>query len=206
MYVGIGSMPSRFLDRVREYVSSEKVFIYPEFFDSKNELLSGVSVASYVMRILENRDRIVFAVFPDYHSRDRWGLCNLDVLWIYPLHRRQELQCLPPCIEFIGIPCDRESRNYDIWEIYDVVKQLGYRLWLLGLRPSAVKLLRYYRFDGVDITTLSIPKWQFSDNRNPRAAEMFAFFAESLAEGRLLDKYSLYKQFENGVRRNGAVL
>jgi len=198
MIIGIANIPSWILNRLRELVSSENVYIYPEFFDSKVELLESLSVVHYVMKILRNKDRIIIAVFPDYQREDKWGLCNLDVLWIYPLHRKEELQRLPPCIDFVGIPSDRESRNYDIWEIYDVVKQLGYRLWLLGLRPSAVKLLRYYRFDGVDVTTLSIPKWQFKDNRNPRAAEMFAAFVDALAKGRVLDRYDLLKMFNNG--------
>ena len=195
MIVGIANIPSWLLDEVRK-LSSDRVFVYPEFFDAKQQLVNGNSVVKYVSKVVQYRDRIIIAVFPDYQSEDRWGLCSLDIVWIYPLHRKEELYRLPRCIDFVGIPSDAESRNYRLYEIYDEMRSLGYRLWLLGLRPSVAKLLRYYRFDGVDVTTLSIPKWQFSDNRQPYAAKAFRIFVEELSNGRVLDKYELLKRVQ----------
>ena len=196
MIVGVADIPSWLRDSLRD-IESDKVYIYPEFFDAKRELLNGLSVARYISRIVQCRQRIIVAVWPDYRTVDRWGLCNLDIVWIYPLHQWQELYLLPRCIDFVGIPSDAGSRNYRLYEIYDEVRSLGYRLWLLGLRPSAAKLLRYYRFDGVDVTTLSIPKWQFSDNKKPEAARAFRIFVEELAENNVvLDKYELLKRVQ----------
>ena len=196
MIVGIANIPSWLLDEVRN-IGSDRVFVYPEFFDAKQQLVNGIGVARYVTKVIQYRQRIIVAVWPDYQTVDRWGLCSLDVVWIYPLHRWQELYLLPQCIDFVGIPSDADSRNYRLYEIYDEIRSLGYRLWLLGLRPSAAKLLRYYRFDGVDVTTLSIPKWQFSDNKKPVAARAFRIFVEELAENNVvLDKYELLKRVQ----------
>jgi len=188
--VGVARVPSFLLDAARE-VESSYVYVYPEFFDAKRELMSGRAIINYISRIMQNRDRIVIAVYPDYQLEDKWSLCSLDIIWIYPLHRRDELYRLPRCIDIVGIPSDRESRDYALFEIYDDIKALGYRLWLLGLRPSAVKLLRIYDFVGTDITTLSVPKWQYADNRQPYARDAFKLFVKYLTKGVVLHKYQL---------------
>ena len=188
--VGVARVPSFLLDAARE-VESSYVYVYPEFFDAKRELMSGRAIINYISRVIQERDRIIIAVYPDYQLEDKWYLCGLDVVWIYPLHRKEELYRLPQCIDIVGIPSDQESRNYTLFEIYDEVRSLGYRLWLLGLRPSAVKLLRLYNFVGTDVTTLSIPKWQYIDNKQPYAKDAFKLFIRYLVRGVVLNKYQL---------------
>lgn len=190
--MGFGYAPRFFIERLRSYVAHPMVLIYPEFFDDKNALLRSDRV-SYVLRLLENRDRVVVALWPDYMAEDRFGLCSYDVLWVYPLHSLREVDRLPQCIEFLGFASERSLRDYTLAQFLDVAKQLGYRTWFLGASSRELRLALVCGFDGVDVTTLSIPGWRYSDSRRPDAPALVALFLENLAERRLLTRAQLYR-------------
>jgi len=195
MIVGVGSAPPRLLEELRKYVKHPRVFIWPEFFDSKRELIEK-RYARYVEKVLAYRHGIVIALWPDYLYEDKFGLCSYDILWIFPLHSLSELDKLRArCIAFLGYPSQREAtisgqrvvlRDYDIRSFLDAAEQLGYSTWYLGANSREIYEAVAHRFDGVDVTTLSIPGWGYRHNLGPGAAAVIARWLEALAEGRIL--------------------
>lgn len=192
MIVGFGRAPSFFLDKLRSYVAHPRVFIYPEFFDDKNALLRG-DRASYVLRLLEHRARIIVALWPDYMVDDRFGLCSYRIIWIYPLHSKSEIDRVPHCIDYIGYVPDTKLRDYTLTWFLNTTRELGYKTWFLGASSREIRLALWCSFDGVDVGTLSVPKLRFRDLQRPDAPKVIAIFLENLAEGRIVTPSQLYR-------------
>ena len=195
--VGFGSAPRRLLEELRRYVDHPNIYIFPEFFDDKKSLIQR-RYAKYVENVYKNRDRIIIALWPDYLYDDRFNLCDLPIIWIFPLHSMKELeQGLPWCIEFVGYATQESLRDYTIYEYLDAVKMYGYRKWMLGANSREIYDCIRYNFDGVDITTLTIPSITFSDLKNwDVVVKIIKIFLENLVEGRVLRK----KQILNMLR------
>jgi len=187
MIVGVGRAPKRLLEELRKLIDDPRIFIFPEFFDDKRYLLSSRRdrVLRYVERVARYRSSVVFAIYPDYCNRLSL-LCDLfsDILWIYPLHSLKEVEDgLPWCIDWLGYASDPRYRNYSLQQFLDIAKRYGFRTWFLGANAREVPIAINNGFDGVDVTTLSVPKVMFRDIKHPSFPNRFALFLKRIASG-----------------------
>ncbi len=170
--VGIGNMPEHFLRKVRYWrkrlvpITMNYVYVYPEFFDDKKLLLSGkwIEYRTKLINIYNDVEKSVWiAVYPDHQCR--WLNFPSDIQYVYPIH---DLENDWKCLEiinkhttgwnFAGYP----SGEYNIRLFLEKAKELGYGyydLWYMGLKPKHIKYMNY--FYGVDLTTMSIPGYNF---------------------------------------------
>jgi len=155
MIVGVGKIPPPLIDNLRRLIDHPNIFIYPEFFDAKKELIQR-NYVKYVQRFLENHRSVIIALYPDYLYDDRYGLCSFNVIWIFPLHKLSELdKIMVPCIEVIGFCGDEKLRDYSYTEFVDRVSELGYRMWMLGATRKQIQIASTLGFWGLDVTTWS---------------------------------------------------
>ena len=183
MIVGVGMIPVRWLvDEVRRLVDDPDVYIYPEFFDAKKDLVEGRR-NSYIEKVFRMRRYIVIALYPDYFYSE-W-LCRRidDVFWIFPLHSLKELRKMPRCIDFIGYPSAKELRDYSLRQFFAAVKTYlkDYALWYLGASKRELSEAINNEFDGVDVTTLSVPRHGYQHIKRREFAKTFAEFLKKLS-------------------------
>ncbi len=188
MIVGVGRAPAKLLEELRKLVDDPRVFIFPEFFDDKRSLLSSRRdrVLRYVETVARYRGRIVFAIYPDYRNRDSL-LCDLfsDIVWIYPVHSLREIENgLPWCVEWIGYASDPRYRDYTLGQFLDYAKAYGYAKWFLGANAREVSIAINNGFEGMDVTTLSMPKVMFRDIKRPEFPSRFASWLKRIASGK----------------------
>ena len=182
--VAYGSAPKRLLLELREYKYDENVLLFPEFFDSKRNLISR-NYRAYFKKVREWERNIIVALWPDYFYA-AWPCKYKDIMWVFPLHTKDELTKLPPCITFIGYASSPELRDYDLrWFVENVPRPW----WYLGASSKEVYEAVRYRFDGVDVHSLSIPGWGFRDSIHN--AEKIALWLQQLARGRVLKRNDL---------------
>ncbi|RLG82984.1 MAG: hypothetical protein DRO39_08920, partial [Thermoprotei archaeon] len=105
MIVGVGMVPSKLLEQLRRLVDDPRILLYPEFFDDKKSLLQLKRV-KYIEKLLAVKNRVVVALWPDYLYDDPYGLCSLDVIWVFPIHSIEEFERLPRCIDVVGYTGD----------------------------------------------------------------------------------------------------
>ena len=186
MIIGFGSAPRKVLEQLRSKPLPPNVLVYPEFFDSKSDLINR-RYEAYVRKVREWRANIIVAVWPDYVYSDY--LCKYDdIMWIFPLHSLSELSRLPPCITFVGYASAPNLRDYTIREF---MAKAPRPWWYLGANSTEIYEALRYRFDGVDVTTLSIPGWCYRDNI--RNGHLVVEWLTQLAKGRILKAKQLTK-------------
>lgn len=183
MIVGVGRLPGFLLDELRGLVDDPRVLIYPEFFDDKKALVNR-RYARYVERLLEERRRVVVALWPDYLYEDRYGLCSLDVVWVFPIHSLEEFGRLPRCIDVVGYAADPRYRDYALTSFVGYAKQLGYDMWWLGASRREIGVATTLGFWGLDVNTGSTGL-SFREIRSPRFPMAFASFLKRVANNEL---------------------
>ena len=195
MIVGFGSAPPQLLERLRLYVDDPRVLIYPEFFDAKRELIEK-RYARYVEKVLAYRHRIVIALWPDYCHAEcaaRFGLHSMtDIVWVFPLHHMWEINFVLGFMDrvfdtfFVGYASQQSLRDYTIHQFIDACRAHGLPMWYLGANSREIYEAVLNRFDGVDVTTLSIPGWSYRDNLRPEAPKVISEWLRALANGVVL--------------------
>jgi hypothetical protein len=130
--------------------------IYPEFFDEK-DLLIARRWSAYLRRLRRYADEVKVAVWPDYCYDERLK-AHFSVEWVFPLHRRSELDFALKAADYIGFPND--LRDYGLVWFFEQRRIYGFKTWLLGLKPRFIRMLHV--FDACDLTTMSLPGYCFS--------------------------------------------
>ena len=181
MIVGVGMLgrARHLLDRLRGLVDHPNIYIFPEFFDSKKELIER-RYATYVQRLLRYRDRVVIALWPDYLYVDRFSLCKMDIVWVFPIHYLSEFEKLPRCIEVVGYAADPKYREYRLEQFIDVARERGFAMWWLGASKREIGIATALGFWGLDVNTGStgLP---FRAIRSPEFPRLFADFLYRVA-------------------------
>ncbi len=194
MIVGFGRAPLRLVEELRKYADDPRILLWPEFFDAKQQLINR-NYAAYIRQLLMFRNSIVIALWPDWYYR--LDLARyLDIAWIFPMHSLNEIDFVLRLDDhvrllFLGYPSARELRDYSLETFLDVARELGLPTWYLGASSREVREAVAHGFDGVDVTTLSIPGWGFRDNRRVDSAALIATWLKSLADGKVLEKHRL---------------
>ena len=107
----------------------------------------------YFQKLLKRyKDKIQFAVAPDYDYELMERLKRLypHITWIFPLHKKEELEIAKKLgFEWIGMPHREHFRDYSI--SWFVKNTYGFKRWYLGFwlesRPEVL-----LNFDGFDTT------------------------------------------------------
>ena len=185
MIIAYSNGPKRLLLRLREYIYPENVLIYPEFFDSKRALITR-NYSAYFRKIKEWRSVIIVALWPDYFYAS-WPCRYDDIMWIFPLHHKKELERVPNCITFIGYASQPSLRDYSLEWFMDYVPRPW---WYLGANSRELYEAFKYNFDGMDVHSLSIPRWGYTNSIEN--ADKIAKWLIELAQGRILTKNDLF--------------
>ncbi len=153
--IAFGENPSHILSLLRSMIDDVRILVYPEFFDSKRLLLNR-NYRAYICRLIEQRDRIIVAVWPDYyHSLLPRALEH--IVFVYPLHSIRELDFVLKVSDhfdiMLGFPNKPELRDYTLESFLDAARTYGFRTWLLGLKRRFTKHL--HNFYGTDVTPSS---------------------------------------------------
>ncbi len=185
MIVAYSNGPKRLLLRLREHEYPPNILIYPEFFDDKRSLIKR-NYSNYFRKIKRWERNIIVALWPDYYYAS-WPCKWSDIMWIFPLHSKDELERIPHCITFIGYASQPSLRDYSLEWFMDNVPRPW---WYLGANSREIYEAIRYRFDGMDVHSLSIPGWGFTDSI--RNADKIAMWLTALANGRILTKNDLF--------------
>lgn len=183
MIVGVGRVPQRLLEELRALVDHPSVFIYPEFFDDKRSLLAKRH-ALYVERLLRYRGRVVIAVWPDYLYEDRYGLCRLDVVWVFPIHSLGEFGKVPSCVDVVALAPEKGDRDYTVAQFVERARELGYAMWWFGARRREIGIAASLGFWGLDVNTGSTGL-SYREIRSPWFPAYFARFLKRVADGEM---------------------
>ena len=167
MIVGLGREHSVVRRAFSElFVSDPNVYMYPEFFDDKRRLLRR-DYRGYLKSLFNHSDRVFIALYPDYMYEGWRPLTSLSCVFIYPLHRKEEVDFvlkLDSHLELVlGYASDPRHRDYSLSWFLDVARRYGFKTWYLGLESSNIKYL--HAFWGVDVTPMSAPGFKFKDYR-----------------------------------------
>jgi len=152
MIVGVGRAPRKLLEELRKLIDDPRIFIFPEFFDDKKSLVQRRYV-KYVESVYRLRDRVVIAPWPDYLYDDRFKLCDLDVIWVFPLHSLSELDRVPSCVDVVGFCGDPNYRDYNVRQFVSAAKAYGYKMWFLGASRREIAIATSLGFWGLDVNT-----------------------------------------------------
>jgi len=159
MLVAAGDGFSRWLGVMRKLKGEGLVdLVYPEFFDDKDLLVSRRWVA-YLHRLRRREDEAKVAVWPDYCYDERLKT-RFSVEWVFPLHRRSELDFALKVANYIGFPNRDDLRDYPLAWFVAQKRVYGFKAWLLGLKPRYLSSLPV--FDACDVTTVSLPGYRYS--------------------------------------------
>jgi hypothetical protein len=159
MLIAVGDGHPRWLEVARLLRQRGLVdLVYPEFFDDKDSLI-GRRWNTYLRKLRRCADAVKVAVWPDYcydpRLRDRF-----NVEWVFPLHRRSELDFALKVADYIGFPNRDDLRGYSLGWFTEQKRAHGFKVWLLGLKPRFLHAL--HAFDACDITTMSVPSYRYS--------------------------------------------
>ena len=182
--VGYGSGPMRLINVLRErLIYNNKVYVYPEFFDSKRDLLNR-NYMGYVKKLWIHRNDIIIALYPDYINK----ILNVprNILYVYPIHSldkdsefyeqlKQYYNVIP------GYPRMEKLRDYGLHDFCSIFNCS--ESWYLGAISTTISEAIEW-FWGVDITGLTIPGWGFRNNI--QQPEAIALFIEKLTQGKIL--------------------
>ena len=181
MIVGVGMVPSKLLEQLRRLVDDPRILLYPEFFDDKKSLLQLKRV-KYIEKLLAVKNRVVVALWPDYLYDDPYGLCSLDVIWVFPIHSIEEFERLPRCIDVVGYTGDTSLAMF-----VRFAKELGLDMWWLGACKKEIVMATGLGFWGVDVNTGStgLPYKVIGSKDFPK---IFADFLKRVANEELRDR------------------
>jgi hypothetical protein len=175
MLVAAGDGYSRWLNIMRLLQQKGLVdLVYPEFFDDKDSLIAK-RWSTYIRRLRRYADEVKVAVWPDYCYDERLK-AHFSVEWVFPLHRRSELDFALKVADYVGFPNRDDLRDYSIAWFVEQKRVYGFKAWLLGLKPRYLKVYVLQHFDACDITGMSLPGYHFSkwsDVNNPEVWESF---------------------------------
>jgi len=183
MIVGVGRIPQKLLEELRKLIDDSNIYLYPEFFDDKRCLVNKRYI-KYIERLLEERKRVIVALWPDYLYDDVYGLCSYSVVWIFPLHSLSEADRLPHCIDVLGIPGTASLRDYSLPSFVKLARELGLDMWWLGANRREIPIAIELGFWGLDVNTGStgLP---YARIRDPSFARYFASFLKRVANNEL---------------------
>lgn len=127
-------------------------FVCNDKFQDNGFVQGDVDLGKFREKIIEKRP--IVAILPDYHVKESLELIN-DVIvpiWIYPLHKKEELQHFEGSDVWIGFPHRKDDkklgRDYSLKWFLESVQQ---KKWWLGLwDDTKFDYLRH--FDGFDTT------------------------------------------------------
>ncbi|QGA54550.1 hypothetical protein GFS03_08190 [Sulfolobus sp. E5-1-F] len=140
------------------------ILVYPEFFDSKRELIQG-DFKNYVKKLWNLRTIIKIAIYPDYIYYTLTVPKNVE--YIIPVHSLNEgvVRIYKQLSNFtkvwLGFASNEKYRDYEITDFIEFAKRLNAKRWYLGV--STKRELREairWNFDGLDITTMLLGKFE----------------------------------------------
>jgi hypothetical protein len=156
--VAVGDGHSRWLSLMRLLQRKGLVdLVYPEFFDDK-DLLVGRRWRVYLRRLRRVENEVKVAVWPDYCYDERLK-ARFSVEWVFPLHRREELDFALKVADYVGFPNRDDLRDYTLNWFGEQKRLYGFKAWLLGLKPRFLSSLPV--FDACDLTTMSLPGYRY---------------------------------------------
>ena len=190
MIVGVGNLPRNLVEKLRMYVDDPRVLINPEFFDSKKELVNR-RYNKYVEKVYRYRDVIIAAIYPDYLYKDVYKLCDLPIIWIFPIHSLKEFEIgIPSCVDVVGFAADPRYRDYTVTEFVEKAKMYGYKMWWLGASKREIEIATSMNFWGLDVNTGSTGL-SFRKISSPEFPEYFAQFLRKVANNGIKTKVLL---------------
>jgi hypothetical protein len=179
MLVAAGSGYSRWLNIMRLLREKGLVdLVYPEFFDDKDSLIAK-QWNTYIRRLRRHADAVKVAVWPDYcydsRSRDRFS-----VEWVFPLHRRSELDFALKVADYVAFPNRDDLRDYGIAWFLGQKQAYGFRAWLLGVKPRHIENGVLIRFDACDVTGASLRGFMGKGWKNMNDVEVWESFVRQI--------------------------
>ena len=155
MLIAAGDGHSRWLKVMRLLQRKGLVdLVYPEFFDDK-DLLIARKWNAYVRRLRRYADVVKVAVWPDY-CYDARLRGRFSVEWVFPLHRRSELDFALKVADYVGFPNRDDLRDYGLAWFFERKRVYGFRAWLLGVKPRHAESGVLWRFEACDVTGASL--------------------------------------------------
>ncbi|RLG98326.1 hypothetical protein DRO29_01215 [Candidatus Bathyarchaeota archaeon] len=136
----------------REIIRKYGFMTYPEFLDNFYVRHKTRGFKLFIKLLKQYKDHVVFAIAPDYKYDLMKTLKRAYpyVNWIFPLHRKSELDIAQDLdFEWIGMPHRKQWRNYTIQWLKENAN--GFKLWYLGFWNVKRPYLLHY-FDGFDTT------------------------------------------------------
>lgn len=145
--------------RERQIIRKHGLLAYPEFLDNHyvQEMIAQPGWLDYEIRKAKGLGfKVYFAIYPDYDStgKYKWLLKRHDdVQWIYPLHKKKELESpfVKENFEWIGFPYRQRLRDYDLQWYLEMTKRLDKKRWYLGFWDEKRPYTIIY-FNGLDST------------------------------------------------------
>jgi len=157
MHLAIGQ--TYFRKQLAEDLELNKLYIiYPRFFDDKRTLLSGKGYSGYIVKLWEMKNKIEYAVYPDYVHELLF--VPKSTTYIYVIHdfdadAKAYFQLKQHLNLIAGFPSDDESKNYSIDEFIERFK--NEKKWYLGVSARwRLKQAIEYQFDYADITLMAL--------------------------------------------------
>jgi len=177
MLVAVGKSVMQWLNLMRELKRKGLVdLIFPEFFDSKNDLIARRWIA-YLRRLRKLENEVKVAAWPDY-CYDARLRGKFSVEWLFPLHKASELDFALKVADYIGFLNCGWLRDYTLARYVEWKREYGFKAWLMGLKPRYLRAL--HLFDACDITTVSLPSYNFSEWRKLNQAEVWEEFLRQI--------------------------
>jgi len=132
----------------RELIEQHGFITYPTFIDN-HYVQTGRSKVTWIIKHIR-RYKVEYAIAPDYQYRNAYMLKRKypNIKWIYPLHRKSELQYAIQ-FDYVGFPHREAFRDYSLKWFLNTFKE--YKKWYLGFwNESNPEVL--LSFDGMDTT------------------------------------------------------
>ncbi len=136
----------------REIIQKYGFMTYPQFLDNFYVRHKTRGFKLFLKLLKQHYEQVDFAVLPDYQYDKMKTLIKAfpDVNWIFPLHRKSEIEIACDLdVEWVGMPHRRQWRNYTIVEFGELAND--FKKWYLGFWNEKRPYLLYY-FDGFDTT------------------------------------------------------
>jgi len=179
MLIAAGDGHSRWLKVMRLLQRKGLVdLVYPEFFDDKDSLIAK-RWSTYIRRLRRYADEVKVAVWPDYCYDERLK-AHFSVEWVFPLHRRSELDFALKVADYVGFPNRDDLRDYSIAWFVEQKLAYGFRAWLLGVKPRHVETGVLWRFEACDITGASLRGFLGKGWKNMGGAEAWESFVRRI--------------------------
>ncbi|MEM3187680.1 MAG: hypothetical protein QXY87_14185 [Saccharolobus sp.] len=164
------------------------ILVYPEFFDSKKDLLRR-NYTNYLRKLWSLRSTIKIAIYPDYIY---YKLQVPDkVEYIIPVHSlsKDVIKIYKELSSFtkvwLGFASNEKYRDYEIADFVEFAKRLNAKTWYLGISTKrelreAVK----WNFEGIDITTMLLGEFEQIGDYNYVRRKITELLGHTKAQGR----------------------